>query len=397
MNTAARIPWTQVVLAALLMVATLPGRTQGLGLITEPMLADLKYGHLEYARLNLWATLLGSLICLPAGWLLDRLGLRRVTTFLLLALSFVVWRMGAHVGGMGMFFVWVLLTRGLGQSALSVASITAVGKDAGKESGPAMAAFSVLLSIFFVIAFILVGEAVSSHTWRVAWQGIAVFLVAIVPLMWSFLREPERRGDASSVEPLTGMLLGEALCTPAFWIFGGATALFGLASSGLGLFNEAVLAEAGFDQETFHDFLGVTTMFALVGQGLCGWLTLRRPMTKLLGIAMLLYAAGLALLPVLRSHAQLWALAGIMGVAAGFITVIFFAVWSRAYGRAHLGRIQGAAQMLTVFASACGPLVFAECRERTGSYAPMLYALGSVVLATAVAAWWTRLPSSREG
>jgi MFS family permease len=36
-------------------VGTLPGRTQGLGLITEPLLSDLKIGRLDYATLNLWA------------------------------------------------------------------------------------------------------------------------------------------------------------------------------------------------------------------------------------------------------------------------------------------------------------------------------------------------------
>jgi hypothetical protein len=36
-----RIAWIQVTLAAVLMVATLPGRTQGLGLITEPLLRAL--------------------------------------------------------------------------------------------------------------------------------------------------------------------------------------------------------------------------------------------------------------------------------------------------------------------------------------------------------------------
>jgi hypothetical protein len=116
-------------------------------------------------------------------------------------------------------------------------------------------------------------------------------------------------------------------------------------------------------------------------------------MPLLLGIAMLLYAAGLALLPVLRSHLQLWTLAAIMGLAAGFITVIFFAVWGRAYGRRHLGRIQGAAQMLTVFASAIGPLMFAECHALTGSYAPLLYGLAGFVVVTGIAAWRTRLPA----
>ena len=46
----------------------------------------------------------------------------------------------------------------------------------------------------------------------------------------------------------------------------------------------------------------------------------------------------------------------------------WFPIRERAFGPAHLGRIQGAAQMLTVLASAIGPLIFAESARRTGSY-----------------------------
>ncbi len=41
--------------------------------------------------------------------------------------------------------------------------------------------------------------------------------------------------------------------------------------------------------------------------------------------------------------------------------VLFFSVWPRAFGRRDLGRIQGAAQALTVLASAVGPLLLAWC------------------------------------
>ena len=34
--------WVNLLVAALAMVGTLPGRTQGLGLITEPLLTDFK-------------------------------------------------------------------------------------------------------------------------------------------------------------------------------------------------------------------------------------------------------------------------------------------------------------------------------------------------------------------
>ena len=52
--------WYVLFVAAAAMVGTLPGRTQGLGLITEPLLADLGIGRVAYAELNFWATLIGS-------------------------------------------------------------------------------------------------------------------------------------------------------------------------------------------------------------------------------------------------------------------------------------------------------------------------------------------------
>jgi hypothetical protein len=52
--------WIVLGVAAAAMVGTLPGRTQGLGLITEPLLTDLGIDRLAYAELNFWATILGS-------------------------------------------------------------------------------------------------------------------------------------------------------------------------------------------------------------------------------------------------------------------------------------------------------------------------------------------------
>src|SRR4051794_38501363 len=90
--------WANVVLAAVLMLATLPGRTQGLGLITEPLLTDLNLDRTTYAHINLWATLLGAAFCFPTGYLTDRFGLRLVASALTLLLGLTVWKMSAIAG-----------------------------------------------------------------------------------------------------------------------------------------------------------------------------------------------------------------------------------------------------------------------------------------------------------
>jgi hypothetical protein len=68
--------WINLGLAALAMVGTLPGRTQGLGLVTEPLLRDLSIDRVVFAEINLVATLAGSLFCLGVGRLIDRVGSR---------------------------------------------------------------------------------------------------------------------------------------------------------------------------------------------------------------------------------------------------------------------------------------------------------------------------------
>ena len=52
--------WVNLAVAALAMVGTLPGRTQGLGLVTESLLADLQLDRVVFARINFWATLVGG-------------------------------------------------------------------------------------------------------------------------------------------------------------------------------------------------------------------------------------------------------------------------------------------------------------------------------------------------
>src|SRR5215813_1541081 len=91
--------WVHVGAAALAMVLTLPGRTHGLGLFTEPLLKSLGLDRESYGFLNLWATLLGALFCLPCGWLLDRFGTRTVFLAVTAALGVTVLAMAQWTTG----------------------------------------------------------------------------------------------------------------------------------------------------------------------------------------------------------------------------------------------------------------------------------------------------------
>lgn len=390
--------WMNVLVAAMAMVGTLPGRTQGLGLITEPLIAELQIPRVLFAQINLWATLIGALGAIGIGRLIDRFGSPIVLTTVTAALGAVVLSMSGVYGILALA-VLITLTRGLGQSALSVISLTIVGQWFVRRLGKAMAVYAVVMSVGFMIAFPLTGAVVLSSGWRAAWAGIGMaLLVVLLPMSLLFVRRsPEACGlpadgirETSASETITCSTLGEALQTSAFWIFGLGSAVYGLIASGISLFNESIFAERGFDAATYHRSLVVTALAALAGNFLGGWLSTRWSMNRLMAATMTLLAGALAALPHLSTqmHVAIWA--AVMGLSGGSVMVVFFSYWGRAYGRAHLGKIQGAAQALTVVASAVGPLLLAESMARTGSYRLMFYGLAAVVAVLGLLAWITQ-------
>ena len=394
--------WVHVFIAALAMVGTLPGRTQGLGLITEPLLRDLQIDRVHFARINLWATLIGALFSVGVGRLIDRFGSRIVLTVVAASLAFVVLGMSVshHVAAIA---ILITLTRGFGQSALSVVSITMVGQWFVRRLNLAMAVYTIALSIGFMLAFPLIGAIVLSNDWRTAWSVIGLALLfGLAPLSLLLVRrspesvsidpDGETQRDESSNESPADYTLREALETPSFWVFGIASAVYGLIASGIALFNESILAERRFDASTYHRSLIVVALTSLVGNFLGGWIASKWKMNRLLSLAMILLAGSLVALPHVSTQTHVAIYAAVMGLAGGFVIVIFFSFWSAVYGRTHLGKIQGVAQALTVIASALGPLVLAETVSRTGSYASIFYSLTAVVTVLALLAWFVKLP-----
>src|SRR5713101_8259579 len=98
-------------------------------------------------------------------------------------------------------------------------------------------------------------------------------------------------------------------------------------------------------------------------------------------------------LPLVRTYTQVVLYGCAMGISGGVVTVVFFSVWGQAFGRSHLGRIQGCAQMLTVFASAVGPLLLAETLRQTGSYNLIFQVLAVTVVLLGIACWFVAVPS----
>lgn len=399
LRRALRYGWMTILVGAIAMAATYPGRTHGLGMVTEPLLKDLKLadadGRVFYASLNLWGTLLGALFCLPVGWLFDRFDRRWILAGNLVLLGVAVLWMSTIADWLQLF-VALVLTRGLGQSALSVVSITIVAKSFdAKRIGLAMAWYSVLSAPFHLLLIQGVGWALrdAQLDWRTVWAGVGAALVVLSLTAALIARHPvvrPRSGD--DPQSMSGATLGQALATPAFWVFSSTISIWGMIYSGVALFNEDIFRERGFDTYLYFNVLSLVTVVALGSKFLFGWLVNYVRLTRLLAACLLTTAASLFGLPFATEPWHAYAYGVGLGVASGAVALLFFAAWGALYGRRELGRIQGVAQMLTVFASAVGPLIFSYGKRATESYGFVFHILAAAVLVMAAAAWFTPLP-----
>lgn len=411
--------WWTILVGAIAMAATYPGRTHGLGMVIEPLLRDLNLGNDDgrvfYSTLNLVGTLLGALFCLTAGWMFDRHDRRWILAgnLILLGCS-VLWM--STIETWQQLFVALILTRGLGQSALSVVAINLVAKSfRPRQLGFAMAWFSILSAPFHLIMIKGVGWALNDahYDWRTVWASLGIALIALAATATLLRRNSAEEGKGERVTsreaapffsnnqdsahatlPIpSGATLLVALRSPAFWTFGLTISLWGMIYSGVAQFNVDIFRERGFDERLYFNVLATVTVVALASKLFFGWLVNHVRITYLLSACLLSTAASLAGLPFATQTWHAYAYGVLLGIASGAVALLFFASWGTLFGRRELGRIQGVAQMLTVFASACGPLVFSYSKRVTSSYSFVFFLLAGVVFVMAIAAWLTPLPA----
>ena len=276
-------------------------------------------------------------------------------------------------GPLGLFIA-LLLVRGLGQSALSVVSIAAVGKWFRRRLGIAMGVYSLLLTVGFVGSILWMGAAVRDDGWRDAWATLGWVLLAVVPVSWLLQRNtPEELGQTLDAPATPEVHVGPRLSrfhvgasTPHARVLGlcarngdfqsrlvGRDAVQPVGPGGARIQARSGRASDGRthrDRSRFEPGRGAVVR--------------RERLGILLGLGMATLTASLAALPSLRGNTGLWLYASAMGLTGGLVMVIFFAAWSHLFGRAHLGRIQGAAQLISVLASAAGPDLLAECQAK---------------------------------
>jgi OFA family oxalate/formate antiporter-like MFS transporter len=392
--------WVILAVTTVGTLASLPGQTMIVGVFTDHLIAALAVNRVQLSTAYMLGTIGSSLLLPFAGGVLDRIGARAATAAASLGLGVALLVLASsdhlaaalplqpQVAGLASAAVAFLLMRFFGQGCLTLTARVTLSKWFNHRRGLAVGIAGVFISFGFNSGPVIFHTLVEDLGWRLAALTLAGVLGVGMSLFgWIFYRDnPEecglamdgvddpawhRRMEARQPTIHREYTRREALRTPAFWAF-----TFGLATEAFILtavtFHIAALgAELGVSRASAYAVFWPMSFFGVSANFLGGWASDRYPMKWLLLLLGLSQAIGTVGVLNFAEPVGRALMIGGYGTSLGLFGCLLTVPWPRFFGRRHLGAINGLVTSVTVFASAIGPVVFAEAAATAGSFLPV--------------------------
>ena len=227
--------------------------------------------------------------------------------------------------------------------------------------------------------------------WRSSYLVMALLLLAVMLSLILFVvrNHPYQKGlhpygqeaaevpddAASAIEKETGLSLKEALGTPAFWIVGFTSAIYGMGTTA-GLQNQvSILTRQGFTAASAVNAIGIIGLFSAMGKFFFGFICDRIDPKYAAAITYALMASSLIIMVQASTMVHLWLYAVIQGVAQGGWAPNLAMLTLRYFGTKHYGTVLGTIHLLFFLGTSIGPMIAGFIYDQTGSYHPILVVL----------------------
>ncbi|MFY0690225.1 MAG: MFS transporter [Cyclobacteriaceae bacterium] len=416
--------WMIILMGTIGMIMSIPGQTMGVATFTDHLIGAIGITRDQLSFAYMIGTIGSSLILTRAGRLYDRHGVRpiAIAASVLLGLTLIYlsqidkvikWMISPNhayysYAAICITIIGFFLLRFFGQGVITLVSRTMMMKWFNQKRGFATGFSNIFVSLGFSISPFYFEMMIQDVGWRMTWQLIALVLLIGFPLLVLifFRNSPAESGllpdgnfpswmmrkSNQNFKASRSYTLEEATATFSFWCFALALAMQGFFITGFTFHVVSIFDLAGYDRDIavsiFQPSAVIAILTTLIASSISDYIQLRYLlMVKCVGAS--LACLGLIFLGTPLAYYLVILGVGIMG---GLYAVILSVSMPRFFGNDHLGAISGKAMMLTVFASALGPILFSSSLSKLDSYAWISGLTGIVFLGFAVGAIWAHNP-----
>ncbi len=355
-------------------------------------------------------SLLGGLLGPVQGYLLERVGVRRVILVGVVLQSAGLWLL-SHVTGLGGFFA-ALVVAGLGFAAAGyLSTTTAVVAWFVRRRSTALSLMAIGISLAGLVVP-LVASAVVEFGWRETLRlAAALVVLAGVPLAVLMRRSPAEYGqlpDGGYVgfpdrrpggvelrphDPAADHTLREALRTRAFWLLGVGHGVALLVMSGVSVHLVPHLHDGvGYPLQLAASAVALVTITSAAGQLVGGPLGDRFDKRAIAVAAMLTHAAAVLVLAWGPGWFAVVLFALAHGVAWGVRGPLMGSLRADYFGASHFGSIMGASMLVFMVGQLVGPVLLGGLADLLGDYRLGFSVLAGLAAVASLAFWFATPP-----
>jgi MFS family permease len=340
----------------------------------------------------------------PLGWLVSRLGPRRLVLAGsgLLACGLVL--NGAVERPWQLYLTFGVVTA-LGVACAGwVPAVMLVQRWYPERFGTALGIVGAGIGLGIAVVVPACQSLIDAVGWRWTYRLVAALTVAwIVPATLLIVRErPTARADERSpAAPREGrhLTLADAVRGRAFWLLAAMLVLMSVANQMLLVHQVAYLVDAGISTlvaASVVGMIGLASIAGKVGSGFAGDVLGRRA-AYTIGAACVIASMGvLALVAAWPRPALAYLYGFLIGVGYAAPSALSPAIISDAFRTRHFGTIFGVLQVAGALGAAAGPWVAGRVFDATGSYAPAFAVAVVAAVAAVTAAWLASATTSRS-
>ena len=365
------------------------------GVYMESVTSEFGWSRAQYSSAFMLMMVSGLFLGPATGWLIDRIGPRKVALAGIVPFAASISLFGLVDGALWQWYAICLLLAVFQAAISQIVWVKAVIARFNHSRGLALAVTLAGLGLGSFIWPLLAAIFIEAIGWRAAFPAMAtLYVVVALPLVYLFfhgspdgLEIQSERADRPSI--------GTALRTRTFVGLALAAGLFAAAYYGMSVHFVPVLKSAGVDLKTAAGIAGLIGIFSIIGRLGTGVLLDRLPTRLVAVLAFLLPLVTVAcLLGFPGSLPASIAAVVFLGLASGAELDIITYIVARRFGQEMFGAVYATFMAIVAVCASIGPVIAGVVFDASDSYVAWLVMVAPmVIVATMIIAW---IPLSAE-
>jgi MFS family permease len=367
-----------------------------------PVVSHFGWSRALFSALVATAPLAAGISSPAVGWLLDRVGARRVMIAGATAVALGYFLLSRADSALAFFFIFILLGVGITSSTI-IPTALVITRMFREQRGLALGLTFSGIPLGGAGVTIAANFVVQRYGFRAGWLAMAVpIAVIVIPMMALFLRGLPAGQDAPAAlltaEPsgtTEGLEVREALVSRSFWMIAIAEVLFAAADVGLRTHLIPLLTGAGYSATLAAQIFGLLYVLSAAGTFAAGALADRLGGRFALALVFLAAATGIAPLLAAVHPGAVAAFVLVFGLVRETRPALVPIALSDSLGTRRLGALFGIQAFFSTLGFAAGPIIAGRIFDVSGSYSPALL-LFVTMAAVAAAAIRATLPFDEQ-